>query len=49
VRFESEYVLSGYTWKYMVMDSEKAGKCAYIVRSFVAFATGLTKLEQCEK
>jgi hypothetical protein len=25
----------------MVMDSEEASKCAYIVRSFVAFVTGL--------
>jgi hypothetical protein len=33
----------------MVMDSEESGKCAYIVRSFVAFVTGLTELERCEK
>jgi hypothetical protein len=33
----------------MVMDSEEAGKCAYIVRSFIAFVTGLTEIERCEK
>jgi hypothetical protein len=42
-------VLSGYTWKYTVMDSEEAGKYAYIVRSLVAFVTGLTEIEGCEK
>jgi hypothetical protein len=33
----------------MVMDSEKAGKCAYVVRSLVAFVIGLTEIERCEK
>jgi hypothetical protein len=33
----------------MVMDSDGAGKCAYTVRSLVAFVTGLTELERCEK
>ena len=33
----------------MVMDSEEPGKCAYIVRSFVVFVTGLTEIEGCEK
>jgi hypothetical protein len=42
-------VLSGYTWKYMVMDSEEAGKCTYTVRSLVTFVTGLTETERCEK
>jgi hypothetical protein len=32
----------------MVMDSEEAGKCAYIVRSLVEFVTGLTEIERCE-
>jgi hypothetical protein len=32
----------------MVMDSEEASKCAYIVRSFVAIVTGLTEIERCE-
>jgi hypothetical protein len=39
-------VLSGYTGKYMVMDSEGAGKCAYIVLSLVVFVTGLTERER---
>ena len=38
---ESEYLLSGCRSKYTVMDCEEAGKSAYIVHSFVAFATGL--------
>jgi hypothetical protein len=33
----------------MVMDSEETSKCAYIVRSFVAFVIGLTEIELCEK
>jgi hypothetical protein len=33
----------------MVMDSEEAGKYAYAGRSLVAFVTGLTVIERCEK
>jgi hypothetical protein len=33
----------------MVMDSDKVGKCAYIVWSLVAFVTGLSVIERCEK
>ena len=41
---ESEYLLSGYRSKYTVMECEEAGKCAYIVHSFVVFVTGLTEI-----
>jgi len=36
--------MSGYRSKYIVMDCEEAGKCAYIVHSFSAFVTGLTEI-----